>query len=276
MKYYYADKTKEKLPFLTKGLKKVANHLLEDPMVFATHPAKKVGSIIGVSETMVIRFCNQIGYSGYSDLQKEVRENLLNLSRDAYHQKETENIESKKFLHSMLDDLSLLKQNIDRIDEAAMGEAIELIIDSEKILVVGYYHSFSFAHWFSYNLNLVKGNADLYRPENDADLLDFLPENSCLIIFSFYRYALDTIRIAEAAKSKGIKIIAITDSWTSPITEFADIVISLFTSDHKTLLNKGPVTISFMNSMLFEVIKRMEGHGKIQPTYKYFIKDGEN
>ena len=52
----YEKRAKEEFPNLTKGLKKVANHLLTDPMVFAIHPVKKVGEIIGVSETMVIRF----------------------------------------------------------------------------------------------------------------------------------------------------------------------------------------------------------------------------
>lgn len=275
MENNYIRMTKEKMPTLTKGLKKVAEYLLADPMIFAIHPAKKVGKIIGVSETMVIRFCNQIGYSGYSKLQKDVRQNLLNLNSDAKQSTGLDSIHSKKFVHSIADDISLLNQNINHIDEEGMEEAIELIINSEKVIVAGYYQSFSFAHWFSYNLNLAKGNAFLYRPENDAGFLDFWSENTCLVIFSFFRYAMDTIRMAEEAKNKGIKIIAITDSWASPVTEYADIVISLITSERKQLLNKGPVTMSFMNSMLFEIIHRMEDWGKIQPTYKYFIKDGE-
>jgi len=271
----YIDKTRTRLPSLTKGLKKVANQLLVDPMIFAIHPAKKVGEIIGVSETMVIRFCNQIGYAGYSDLQKEVRQNLLNLNHDPNQTIENNSDHSNKFRQSMVDDISLLKLNSENLDIKAIDEAIQLIINSEKVLVAGYYHSFSFAHWFSYNLNFVRGNASLYRPENDAGLLDFLPENSCVFIFSFYRYALDTIQLAKEAKKKGIKVITITDSWASPVTEYADIVISILISERKTLLNKGPVAMSLINSMLYEIINRVEDYGKVQPTYKYFIKDDE-
>ncbi|MGJ9457948.1 MurR/RpiR family transcriptional regulator [Oceanobacillus sp. CF4.6] len=270
----YMKKTREMLPTLTKGLKKVANHIISDPMIFAIHPAKKVGEIIGVSETMIIRFCNQIGYNGFSELQKEVRTHLLNLNQPSSEDAETESTENP-YISSMRDDISNIKMNMEKMDVKAVDEAVEKIINAEKIIVAGYYHSFTFAHWFSYNLNYILGNATLYRPENDAGLLDLLPKKSCIVIFSFFRYALDTIRLAEEAKKKGINVIVITDSWASPITDHADTVISLTIHDTKTLLNKGPLTMSFINSMLFEIINRTEDRGKIQPTYKYFIKDGE-
>lgn len=273
MKKNYIQITRELLPSLTKGMKKVGEHLLIDPMVFATHPAKKVGEVIGVSETMVIRFCHQIGYSGYTTLQNEVRQTLLNLNN-----KENEgasSVSSKRFLHLMADDISRLKQNIEHIDEDMMEEAMDLLIKSEQVIVAGFYQSFSFAHWLAYSLNVVKGNTLLYRAESDAGLLQFNSDNTSIVIFSFFRYALDTIRLTEEAKKKEIPIILITDSWASPATEFADIVIPLLIDGANTFLNKGPVVMSFLNSMLAEIINRMENRGKVQETYKYFIKDGE-
>lgn len=63
----YLVQTKEKYNSLTKGLKKIADNVLVDPMVFGIHPAKQAGKVIGVSETMIIRFCNEIGYKGFKD-----------------------------------------------------------------------------------------------------------------------------------------------------------------------------------------------------------------
>ncbi len=270
----YLKRTKEKFPTLTKGLKKVADHLLSEPMTFAIHPAKKVGEIIGVSETMVIRFCNTIGYNGFAALQKEVRQQLLYLKESADDELNTEIYQANNFVKSMRNDAKNLEKNIDGLELDKMETTVETIINSEKIIVAGYYHSFTFAHWFYFNLNYALGNASLYRPENDAGLLDLLPSKSCIVIFSFYRYALDTIRLAEEANHKGIKVICITDSRVSPVAEYADIVIPINISQ-KTLFNKGPVTMSLINSILFEIMLRVEEHGKIKSTYKYFIKDGE-
>ncbi|WP_249870456.1 MurR/RpiR family transcriptional regulator [Oceanobacillus saliphilus] len=271
----YVGKTKEMMPDLTKGMRKVATYILSDPIVFAIYPAKKVGEIIGVSETMVIRFCNTIGYKGFSELQKEVRQHLLDFNESVYSDVKSNKDMANKYENSMNDDLRNINLNMKNLDVQAIDDAIEHIISSRKVVVAGYYHSFAFAHWFSYNLNFILGNATLYRPESDAGLLDLLPEKSCIVIFSFFRYALDTIRLAEEAKKQGIKVITITDSWVSPVTEYADIVIPLSVHESKTLFNKGPVTMSLINSVLFEIINLTEERGKIQPAYKYFIKDGE-
>lgn len=271
----YLKKTKENFPALTKGLKKVADYLLSDPMIFAIHPAKKVGEIIGVSETMVIRFCNTIGYDGYSFLQQEVRKHLLDLNQDSFDELNNEEPTSYHFAESMKNDITNLKNNIEKMELENMDAIVDTIINSDKVVIAGYYHSFTFAHWFFFNLNYTLGNASLYRPENDAGLLDLLPENSCIIVFSFYRYALDTIRLAEEAKNKGIKVITITDSRVAPVADFADIVLPV-NMVNKSLFSKGPVTLSVINSILFEIIQRVEERGKIHPTFKFFIKDGEN
>ncbi|MFS0750601.1 MurR/RpiR family transcriptional regulator [Oceanobacillus sp. 1P07AA] len=271
----YVEKTKQKLPEMTKGLKKVGEYLLAEPIVFAIHPAKKVGSMIDVSETMVIRFCHYIGYRGYSELQKEVRHHLMNLER--VNDKENVLTRDNNFKNFIDDDVKNLKQMKNIIDAEVFNNVVEKILESEKVVVAGYYHSFSFAHWFSFNLNYIVGNASLFRPESDAGILELMPEKSCIIIFSFFRYAVDTIRLAEEAKKKGVPVIVITDSWASPAAEYADFVISIYSSEHSNvLLQKGPITMSIMNSILSELIDQVQNRGKIQPTFKYYIKDGEN
>lgn len=271
----YLKKTKEIFPSLTKGLKKVADHLLSEPMTFAIHPAKKVGEIIGVSETMVIRFCNTVGYPGFSALQKEVRQQLLYLNESPDEAFISKANDANNFVKNMKNDIRNLEKNIEDLEPENLETTVEAIIESEKVVVAGYYHSFTFAHWFYFNLSYVLGNTSLYRPENDAGLLDLLPKKACIVIFSFYRYALDTIRLAEEAKNKGIKVICITDSRVSPVAEYADIIIPV-NIRKKPLFNKGPVTLSLINAILFEIILRVEKRGKIKSTYKYFIKDGED
>ncbi|WP_188455799.1 MurR/RpiR family transcriptional regulator [Virgibacillus oceani] len=270
----YLVKTKEHFPTLTKGLKKVADHLMNEPVIFAIHPAKKVGKIIGVSETMVIRLCNTIGYSGYSPLQKEVRKHLLDLSQHSNEELNKENYRDNHYAESMITDVTTIKHNIEKADTKTMDAIVETITNSDKIVIAGYYHSFTFAHWLYFNLNYITGNAALYRPETDAGLLDLLPEKSSIIVFSFYRYALDTLRLAEEAKNKGIKVVTITDSRVAPVTEFADIVVPI-NMVNKSLFDKGPVTLSVINAILHEIIQRVEEREKIHTTYKYFIKDGE-
>lgn len=271
----YIKKTKQCFPDLTKGLKKVADYLLADPIVFAIHPAKRVGTIIGVSETMVIRFCNSIGYKGYSLLQKDIRKHLLDLNHNALADSTKKDHTSNNFTNSLHRDINNIHKAVENVEIEQLETIVNTIINSEKVLIAGYYHSFTFAHWLYFNLNYTMGNASLYRPETDAGLLDLLPKKSCIIVFSFYRYALDTIRLAEEAKNKGIKVITITDSRVAPITEFADIIVPIHMTNN-SLFDKGPVTLAVVNSILYEIIQQVKDRGKIHTTFKYFIKDGED
>jgi len=266
--------TEEHFPHLTKGLKKVANHLLNDPIIFAIHPAKKIGSIIGVSETMVIRFCNSIGYEGFSTLQKDIRKHLLNLSQNQASNLNEKNEGTSHFIEDIKNDIRVLTKNIESLEVESFESIVETLMGSERIVIAGYYQSYTFAHWLLFNINYILGNASLFRPETDARVLEFMPEKSCVFVFSFYRYAVDTIKFAQEAKEKGVKVIAFTDSRVAPIVEFADYVI-LANFQNESILRKGPITLSIINSILHELVRRVDEIGEVPQNIKYFITEGE-
>ena len=65
---------RKNMPKLSKGQKLIANYILEhyEKAVFLT--AAKLGSIVGVSESTVVRFANELGYDGYPKFQDALEE----------------------------------------------------------------------------------------------------------------------------------------------------------------------------------------------------------
>ena len=63
---------------MSKGQKLLANYIIDnyDKAVFFT--AAKLGEIIGVSESTVVRFAAFIGYSGYPEFQSALEELVRN------------------------------------------------------------------------------------------------------------------------------------------------------------------------------------------------------
>jgi len=271
----YVISTKKEFPNLTKGLKKVGDSLLNNPSIFATHSSKKIGEIIGVSETMVIRFSKSIGYEGFNNLQKDVLNHLLTTTNNNNESLKEESNSSNYFGEHITRDINLLNSNINALDIEQLEVIVATFLKSERIVIAGYYQSFPFAHWLFFNLNYTLGNASLYRPETDALVFDYLPKNSCVIVFSFSRYAIDTIRFAEDAKNKGVKVIVFTDSRLAPIVDYADVVI-LVEVGNNSLLEKGPVTLSIINSILSEVMKRADKTVAETDMFKYFINDDKS
>ncbi|RLQ94597.1 MurR/RpiR family transcriptional regulator [Falsibacillus albus] len=253
----YMSKINDHYDELTKGMKLVADFLMRDPTAFATHPAKKVGEFIDVSETMVLRFCTAIGYTGFSQLQTEVREYIFDLGAKKTI---TSDEPLPHYKEVMLSDLANIQETANRFTEEDFEQTIEKIDEADEILVAGLHASFSMAHWLSYTLNLVRGGASLYRPESDVGLNRFT-EKSVVIVFSFYRYAMDTITLAKEAKERGIHIIAFTDSLTAPITKIADQLFVL-NLPAKSILQTVPVVYSILNAILAGVALKQTQPGE--------------
>ena len=67
---------------MSKGQKRLADYVKGnyDKAVFLT--AAKLGEIVGVSESTVVRFATQLGYSGYPGFQKALEELVRNKLRE--------------------------------------------------------------------------------------------------------------------------------------------------------------------------------------------------
>jgi DNA-binding MurR/RpiR family transcriptional regulator len=247
----------EKYDEFSKGLKKVAQFFLANPESFAVHSAEQVGNEINVSETTVIRFCHALGYSGYSSLQKDIQEQLIHRkSSSLYEHFERNNLErdqdfSRKM---MLKDAELISQTAEKLSSECFERAVEKLTLSERVLVSGIRSSHAMAHWFSFSLDLIRGNVRLYRPDTDDIILRIrdMDQNSVFVAFSFHRYALETISIAKEAKRLGAFVIAITDSEVAPIREHADILFPI-QLPKKSTLDVAPAVFSLMNALISSV-----------------------
>ncbi|UOR11358.1 MurR/RpiR family transcriptional regulator [Halobacillus amylolyticus] len=235
---------------LSKGLKKVATLLLEEPTAFAANPAKKVGESLGVSESMITRFCLTLGYEGYSQLQKEVREYVFNQKRNFEEYSLSNEDDKERPFHEqvMLHDQVNIQSTSKNIGEDQFNEAVTYLTNAEHVLISGLRYNFSMAHWLTYALQSIGTNAKLYRPDLDAHL-EFGSQKHVFIVFSFHAYSTETLMLAEEAKRRGWVIIGITDSGIAPISNYADILFPVYFSkgNHS---ETAPIVFSFMNALV--------------------------
>lgn len=226
---------------LTKQQKKVAEHLLENPELFMNNTASSVGEQIGVSETTIIRFCYALEYSGFSQLQKEVfAEQLRNEKNALTHHQET----TKRFKNNQHFFSEVVKESVDRIEgmlgiisETAFEKVLQSISKSKKVLTVGLRSSYAPAHWLAFSLRMLCEDAQVYNQNTDdiVQLSSRMDKQWVLIAFSFKRYSKETLDIVRIAKNKGAYIVAITDDVLAPVSQNADIVLQVPSTDSSTL-----------------------------------------
>lgn len=255
--YHYRKKVQLHFNELSAGMKKVARHLLDSPQSFAIQSAGQVGKEIGVSETTVIRFCYALEYSGYSELKKEVREELITTKSSLQEfQSDKEELANHSLFYSNVFKKHQLhiQKTMDQLSENDLQNAVNRLITTDQILVGGMRTSFAVAHWLVFTLNLIRGNAKLYQPGTD-DLLLLLSKmntQSTFVAISFHRYATETIMLAEALKKKGVFIIGITDSEVAPISMYSDILLPV-SLPVKSTIDAAPSVFTLLNALLFGI-----------------------
>src|SRR5688572_16702430 len=63
---------------MSKGQKLIAEYIMKNYDKAAFMTASRLGSIVGVSESTVVRFANALNYDGYPKLQKALQELIRN------------------------------------------------------------------------------------------------------------------------------------------------------------------------------------------------------
>ncbi|GAA0345421.1 MurR/RpiR family transcriptional regulator [Bacillus carboniphilus] len=257
---HYTDKIRKNYNQLTKRQKMIAKYMLDFPKEFAFQTAKQSGQACGASETTVIRLCYILGYSGFSELQKEIQSSLLEDTAGTINPIENFLEMSNKLKdtnliqHVMEQDNAYVKATLDAIDYKQYQKAIQKLIEADHRVVLGFRSSYGPATWFMFALNIVIGNTSQYRGEiEDANyLLSKLNENTVVVAISFPRYIQETLSFVQAAKKKGAYIIAITDDRLSPIGQYADTVFRVIAPTPIPLKGITP-TFSLLNLLVTSI-----------------------
>ncbi|MGE7273088.1 MurR/RpiR family transcriptional regulator [Brevibacillus panacihumi] len=284
------DRIRKSYEQLTNQQKTVAKYLLDEPNQVALHPAKVIGSLTGTSETTVIRLCYSLGYSGYSELQNEIRQSLLfpvirenvvqTFHDSAYEFQDSDDVIS----FTMEQDLAFIRKTLADLDRRVYDQAIQAILAARKIVVLGGRTSYAPAYWLSYALNIVKGDTHLYRGQmDDANyLISEADEGWLVIVLYFPRYLQDTLFFAKAAKEKGATVLGVTDHDLSPIGPVADVLLKVSTPSPATLKGMSAI-FTLLNAVVSgvaqmdreQVQKRIKRYDQTSEQFYPFVQQKE-
>ncbi|TWI58203.1 MurR/RpiR family transcriptional regulator [Halalkalibacter nanhaiisediminis] len=284
----FNEKIRKQFNELTKRQKLVAKYIVDFPTEVAFQTAKYVGEASKTSETTVIRLCYALGYTGYSELQKEVQSSLLEESTHYSDPLErfrtaSKSLKDKDLIQYIIEqDSTYVKATLEQLDFKQYQKAIDLLITSEKRIVIGLRSSYGPANWLTFSLNIVVGNTLLYRGEiEDVNyLLSQIDDNALVITISFPRYTQETFSFVKAAKKKGAQVLAITDDEFSPIGQFADILFKVVAPPPIPLKGITP-TFALLNLLVTSVAasneskvqNRMEDYDQTSEEFFPFMKN---
>ena len=238
----------------SKGQKKIAAYILENYDKAAFMTASKLGSLVGVSESTVVRFASELGYEGYPSMQRALQEMIRSRLTSTQRIKSAEdNLAGPDGLAAVVQsDIDKLRRIVDETDREDFDEVCRKIMTARRIYILGTRSSTFVAGYLNFYLHLMFENVTLVEANAAGEIFEQLfriGPGDVLIAITFPRYSKVTMNTVKFAKDRGATIVAITDSELSPLYQQADVSL-LVTSDMFSFVDSMVAPISMINALL--------------------------
>ncbi|HEY5576565.1 MAG TPA: MurR/RpiR family transcriptional regulator, partial [Clostridiaceae bacterium] len=238
------------------GQKLIAEYILKhyDKAAFMT--AAKLGISVGVSESTVVRFANELGFSGYPKLQKSLQELIKNkLTTVQRIELSNDLVSEETALKGVLkSDMENIRATLEKINHKTFEDVVNSIFAAKKIYIIGLRSASALSEFLGFYLHLILDNVHVvgYGVSDIFEQIINVSEDDLVIGIGFPRYAARTIESLSYAKSKGAKVVAITDSLLSPLAARADHTL-IAQSNMASFVDSLVAPLSVINALIISV-----------------------
>ena len=233
---YYKELIVEKFDKLTKNQKKIAQFLLDHPEEFAFSSIEILADKLKVGKSTIVRLAQSLGYDGFLELKTELSNKLRSdLSPTKKFKEALKSEPAKSHFISILaqNEVNNIQATIQKFDRELFNKAVKIFVSAPNIYTMGVGISYFIAEIAAFYLNRITMRAKVFTHGvmSFEEQIISLKRDDAILVISLPPYSYSTIEAAEAAQYRGIKIVAITDKLTSPITQFSDVVFTIETNN---------------------------------------------
>ena len=258
-----SDRIKMKSATFSKGQRLIAKSIEEHSDKVAFMTASRLGATVGVSESTVVRFATEIGYSGYPALQQAMQEMIRSKLTSVQRLEMTSsNIAPERLLDAVLEqDIDILRRTKETVNREDFYRAADALQRAQRVYILGAGSSLALATFLSHYFRLVFDTVHLVEATSEATILQQMihaGEGDAIIAISFPRYSKKAAKALQYASDRGVSTIAITDSPLSPLARHASHVL-LARSDMVSFVDSLVGPLSLINALIVTVAIRRKG-----------------
>jgi len=244
----------------SKGQRAIAGYITENYDKAAFMTAGKLGKTVGVSESTVVRFATELGYDGYPGMRKAmqemVRSRLTSVQRIAVAQ---DMLDGSNILKAVMDaDTEKLQSTLEELDRQSFEAAVHAIENGRNLYIVGMRSSAALASFMAFYMNFLVSNVRLIHDTTANEVYEQVmhigPEDVYFGI-SYPRYSSSSLKAMKFAKSRGAKVVALTDNANSPFSAVSDIRLYA-KSDMVSFVDSLVAPMSLINALIIAVAAR--------------------
>lgn len=250
MPNYKKFKERVKLNYdnLPKNQKKIAEYYLENVEKLLFLNVQEAAEVTKSNVAAIVRFAQRLGFSGYPEMKNE----LISAFQSQMQNKDVfpllnQSKLKKDTLTSVANiDISNINETLKLNERDTFDKVVDYILKSERVFTMGLGISNLLAQIIAYQLNQVAKFSNTFNNTSTTfmEQILFLNNKDLIIALSFPPYSKATIDAVKFAKERNIKVIAITNKKSSPVSIYSD--ISLCVKSENMLFTNSFAAISVL------------------------------
>ncbi len=224
--------------------------------------ASKLGNTVGVSESTVVRFATELGYDGYPKMQKAmqemIRDKLTSVQRIDVTQSRINNGSVMEYILNK--DIERIRRTLEETSENDFQSAVDAIAGAKTIYIFAVRSSAALASFLGYYYSLIFENVKVISNYGETEIYEKLFRISAgdvIIGISFPRYSNAAIQAMTFAHRRGAKVIALTDSMSSPLVAVSDHVL-IAKSDIASVVDSLVAPLSMINALIAATVLKLD------------------
>lgn len=252
----------EQKTHFSKGQKRIADFITQhyDKAAFMT--ASKLGATVGVSESTVVRFATELGYDGYPKMQKAmqemIRDKLTSVQRIDVTQSRINNGSVLEYILNK--DIERIRRTLEETSEEDFKNAVDAIARARTIYIFAVRSSAALASFLGYYYSLIFENVKIISNYGETEIYEKLfriSSEDVIIGISFPRYSNAAIQAMTFAHRRGARVIALTDSRSSPLVAVSDDVL-IAKSDIASVVDSLVAPLSMINALIAATVLKLD------------------
>jgi DNA-binding MurR/RpiR family transcriptional regulator len=224
----FKDRIRENYNDLTPGFRKLADFIMDNSFDVAFMTATKLARRVGVDPATVVRFSQELRYSGYRELSSEikayVRERVTAPDR-AVSEADTSNA----VLAGLINHADQAMRQFVTSELESVAEAVDLIAGAKTLWTTGEFTYYDLASFLARRFQSYGQDAAAFEPGIVSTSKSWvqMEAGDVLIAFAGTEASLDTGYAVRMAKKKGLKTVAIVGSGVILPAREADVTVTV-------------------------------------------------
>jgi DNA-binding MurR/RpiR family transcriptional regulator len=209
----FQDRIRENYENLTPGFRRLADFIMDSTLDAAFLTATELSRRVGVDPATVVRFAQELEYSGYRELSREIKHYVRDQVTATYR-KAGEAETTEELLRALADNAKQNMQNFVTTDLPNVVTAVEMLKSASHIWFSGEFTGYDIATFLAKKFRTYGIAASEFHPSmtETASIISKMAEGDVLLAFAGTEPSLDTGYAIRLAREKGIKTITITCS----------------------------------------------------------------